>query len=62
MRSLPRRFSAVKFRSTPLRKRYVKKNGEIIWINLTGSVVHDKDGAPIYGLAMIEDITERKHA
>jgi PAS domain S-box-containing protein len=45
-----------------LRKRYVKKNGEIIWINLTGSMVHDKDGAPIYGLAMIEDITEVKHA
>ena len=45
-----------------LRKRYVKKNGEIIWINLTGSMVHDKDGAPIYGLAMIEDITEVKHS
>jgi PAS domain S-box-containing protein len=45
-----------------LRKRYVKKKGEIIWINLTGSIVHDKDGAPIYGLAMIEDITEVKHA
>ena len=43
-----------------LRKRYIKKNGEIIWINLTASIVHDKDGAPIHGLAMVEDITEAK--
>src|SRR6185369_3949091 len=39
-----------------LRKRYVKKNGEVIWINLTGSLVHNKEGEPIYALAMIEDI------
>jgi PAS domain S-box-containing protein len=43
-----------------LRKRYVKKNGEIIWINLTGSVIRDKEGEVMYGLAMIEDITEVK--
>jgi PAS domain S-box-containing protein len=45
-----------------LRKRYVKKNGEIVWINLTASRVHDREGDPVYGLAMIEDITERKRA
>ena len=27
-----------------LRKRYVKKNGEIIWINLTASVIRDEEG------------------
>ena len=48
--------------SYTLRKRYVKKNGEIIWINLTASLVHNKDGEPIYGLAMVEDITEVKRA
>jgi PAS domain S-box-containing protein len=45
-----------------LRKRYVTKDGEIIWIKLTASRVHDKEGAPIYGLAMIEDISEVMHA
>ena len=45
-----------------LRKRYVKKNGEIIWIDLTGSVIRDKKGEVMYGLAMIEDITERMRA
>jgi PAS domain S-box-containing protein len=43
-----------------LQKRYVKKDGEIIWVNLTASVIHDQDGEPRYGLAMIEDITEIK--
>jgi PAS domain S-box-containing protein len=45
-----------------LRKRYVKKNGEIIWINLTASVIRNQQGQPIHGLAMIEDITEVKRA
>jgi PAS domain S-box-containing protein len=43
-----------------IHKRYVKKNGESIWINLTASMIHGPDGEPIYGLAMVEDITEIK--
>jgi PAS domain S-box-containing protein len=41
-----------------LRKRYVTKNGEIIWISLTASLIHDREGEPIYGLGMMKDITE----
>ena len=47
--------------SFKLRKRYVKKNGEIIWIDLTASVIRDKEGEPVR-LAMIEDVTEVKRA
>ena len=43
-----------------MQKRYVKKNGEIIWINLTASIVPGPDGEPLHGLAMVEDITESK--
>ncbi len=43
-----------------LRKRCVGKNGEIIWISLTASLIRDREGEPIHGLAMIEDITELK--
>jgi nitrogen-specific signal transduction histidine kinase len=43
-----------------IQKRYVKKTGEIIWINLTKSVIHGPDGEPLHGLAMVEDITEIK--
>jgi PAS domain S-box-containing protein len=45
-----------------LRKRYVKKNGEIVWINLTASLICNQEGEPIHGIAMIEDITEVKRA
>jgi len=43
-----------------MQKRYQKKNGEIIWINLTASIIRGPDGKPLHGLAMIEDITEIK--
>jgi PAS domain S-box-containing protein len=43
-----------------MEKRYIKKNGEVLWINLTGSIVRDEKGEAIYFLAMIEDITDRK--
>jgi PAS domain S-box-containing protein len=43
-----------------IQKRYVKKTGEIIWINLTASVINGPDGEPLHGLAMVEDITEIK--
>ncbi len=45
-----------------IEKRYLKKNGQILWGGLTATVIRDKDGNALYGLAMIEDITERKQA
>ncbi|HEY7335968.1 MAG TPA: PAS domain S-box protein [Bryobacteraceae bacterium] len=45
-----------------MQKRYVKKNGEVIWINLTASLLLNGDGEPLHGLAMVEDITEIKRA
>jgi PAS domain S-box-containing protein len=45
-----------------MQKRYVKKDGEIIWINLTGSLVFDRSGEPLYAIAMVEDITEFKRS
>jgi PAS domain S-box-containing protein len=41
-------------------KRYIRKNGEIIWGNVTDSVVYDETGSPLYFIIMIEDITDRK--
>lgn len=44
-----------------IEKRYIKKNGEIVWVNLTtGLICDERHGKPIYGLGMVEDITERK--
>jgi PAS domain S-box-containing protein len=41
-------------------KRYVKKTGEIVWADITASVIHDAQGRPLYSVMMIEDISERK--
>lgn len=41
-------------------KRYVRKDGTVIWGNRTVSLVRDSHGAPAYFLRVIEDITERK--
>jgi PAS domain S-box-containing protein len=45
-----------------MEKRYVTKNGEIMWANVTASLIRDWEGKPLYRLAMIEDITERRRA
>lgn len=41
-------------------KRYIRKNGEIVWVNLTVSVTRDAAGMPEYFISVIEDITARK--
>lgn len=45
-----------------LEKRYIKKNGEIFWGHLTTATIHGAEGHPLYGLGMVQDITERKRA
>jgi PAS domain S-box-containing protein len=51
-----------KLDSYRLQKRYFKKNGELMWANLTVTVLREQEGLPRFTLAMIEDITERKQA
>jgi PAS domain S-box-containing protein len=43
-----------------MEKRYVKKTGETIWINLVASIIRDAEGEPLYALSLIEDITEAR--
>ncbi len=44
-----------------MEKRYIRKDGSLIWINLTVSLVRAADGTPDYFISVIEDISERKH-
>ena len=41
-------------------KRHVKKNGEIIWVDVTDSIIRDDSGDGLYYLGMVEDITDKK--
>jgi PAS domain S-box-containing protein len=43
-------------------KRAIKKQGDLLWINLTMSLVRDQAGQPLYILGMAEDISDRKRA
>jgi hypothetical protein len=45
-----------------LEKRYLKKNGEIFLAHLFAGSVRDQQGQLMYGIGMIKDITESKHA
>ena len=38
-------------------KRYVRKDGTVVWARLTGSLVRDAAGAPFHFLAVIDEIT-----
>lgn len=43
-------------------KRYVRKDGSVVWANTMCSAVRDHAGNFVYTFAMVEDITERKRA
>jgi PAS domain S-box-containing protein len=45
-----------------LEKRYVRKDGKVIWAALSVSVVHDAGGQPLYSISQVEDVTARKEA
>ena len=41
-------------------KRYVRKDGSVMWTSRTVSLARDAGGTPMYFIRVIEDITERK--
>lgn len=57
-----RRLLEGKRHTTPMEKRYIRKDGSIVWTNLTLSLMRDAVGTPLEFMAVIADITERKRA
>lgn len=43
-----------------LEKRYLHKNGSLVWVNMTASMIRNSVGDSEYFLAVFEDISERK--
>lgn len=43
-----------------MEKRYIRKDRQVVWTQLTSSIVRNVAGNPLYLIAQIEDITNRK--
>jgi two-component system, cell cycle sensor histidine kinase and response regulator CckA len=57
-----RKTIAGEIRSFQIEKRYIHKDGNVITVLLSISLVHDAQGRPSYFVSQIQDITERKVA
>ena len=57
-----RRLVAGEIAHYSMEKRYIRANGDFVWVNLTVSLARDADGAPAYFISMIEDINKRREA
>ncbi|WP_062742836.1 diguanylate cyclase [Erwinia persicina] len=51
---------AGEIKSYSLEKRYIHKNGQILWVLLAMSLVRDSEQQPLYFIAQIEDISDLK--
>lgn len=43
-------------------KRYIRKDGAVVWANITTSLTRESNGQPRFFISVVEDITERKKA
>jgi PAS domain S-box-containing protein len=55
-----RRVMTGEIRTYSMEKRYVRKDGGLVWIKLTVSLVRHIDGSPDYLIKVVEDITPHK--
>lgn len=46
----------------PQEKRYIHKNGQVIWVSLTEALIRGADGQNLYTIGQVQDITEHKEA
>jgi PAS domain S-box-containing protein len=53
---------AGKIKTYQMEKRYIHKNGSIMWVMLSVSLAHNKSGVPLFFIGQIQDITRRKQS
>ncbi len=56
------RLMSREIKSCDLEKRYIRKDGSIVWVDINVSIVADGNGTPVHCLSYIKDISERKRA
>jgi len=47
--------------SYQVEKRYIRKNGQVVWVHASVSTANSIVGDPGFAIAMVEDITERRN-
>jgi PAS domain S-box-containing protein len=57
-----RRLLAGEIQRYSMEKRYVRKDGGIVWASLTVSLVRGDNGKPQYFVSVVQDVTARKEA
>jgi PAS domain S-box-containing protein len=57
-----RRLLAGEISSNKMEKRYIRKDGSIVWVTLSTSLVRDQENQPQYFTSVAEDITDRVRA
>jgi PAS domain S-box-containing protein len=60
--ALTRRLMAGELPGYSIEKRYLHKEGRLVWGQMTATLVSQSSGGPFYMLAIVEDISERKGA
>jgi PAS domain S-box-containing protein len=45
-----------------IEKRVIRPDNSTLWAKISGTVLRSPEGEPLYGLAMVEDITARKRS
>jgi len=58
--ALRARMRAGEIESVRFEKRYQRKNGEVVWVNLTVALARNARGEPLYEISVIEDINATK--
>ena len=57
--ALSRRLLAGEIAVYSIEKRYLREDGDTVWVNLTVSLLRDANGAPVNFISVVEDITAR---
>lgn len=55
-----RKLNSGELETYQMENRYRHEDGHVVWAWLSVSLVHHQKGAPLYAIAQIQDITERK--
>ncbi len=59
---LVRKMLAGEVSTYSLEKRYIRRDGSPVWVNVTVSLLHEESGEPRYFITLVEDISKRKQA